>query len=732
MNKQEITDYFVKIANALEHKRLKEVFDNLTFFLSKVQNWQLKEKLNESEDTYKRILTYLAKGIRDPEREKIFNNLLRSLYGVADTIELQIRTDIDSSYFYKRRKSYLSQNTTSQEKLIKSMRDIIGKITWLSLSEKEGKNNKRIQAEKQKEEIIRNIFYAILFSEQWFPNTKKEWSEVLKSQINPVILTGLIITALTLSLLENFDEQKALLLFESAENKNEEIRQRALIGIILFLRKYDKRLYLYPDINNRLQYLAEDNDFIKQIRLILLQFIFSKETEKISRRITDEIMPEMFKKSTKPNNKFRLEDSFSDTWAMEDRNPEWQDVIKNADIEEKIQEISMLQIEGADVMHSSFIQMKHYPFFQEWSNWFIPFSILSDYLNNKEMYGVAQALSKSTMMCNSDKHSLYLTVTLMPQDIRKMTLEQLSLETDAVQEMLTEESITDSKKINIIARQYIQDLYRFYKAHPQKQDFIDIFELKPEFYQVPSIAQLIDSKENLSIIGEFYFNKNHFEEAADIFDRLLKEDPNNSELYQKKAYCLQIQNRLEEALNTYLKAELLNANNSWIMKKIALCYLLLKQPEKALFYYKKVKQFNPDNLSVQLNIGHCYLELKNYNEALKLYFKVEYLDKNKQRAWRPIAWCSFLIGKYEQAWDYFKKIMQTTPNATDYLNAGHTQLAMGNNQEAIHLYGLSLKSPDNSIEKFIKSFANDVPDLVRAGVKEEDIPLILDQIMYDV
>jgi tetratricopeptide (TPR) repeat protein len=126
------------------------------------------------------------------------------------------------------------------------------------------------------------------------------------------------------------------------------------------------------------------------------------------------------------------------------------------------------------------------------------------------------------------------------------------------------------------------------------------------------------------------------------------------------------------------------------------------------------------------------LELKNYDEALKSYFKVEYLDKNKCKAWRPIAWSSFLSGKYEQAWDYFKKIMESNPNATDYLNAGHTQLALGNNKEAIHLYGLSLKSPENSLEKFKEMFSDDIPDIVLAGVKKQDIPFILDRIMYDV
>jgi tetratricopeptide (TPR) repeat protein len=731
MINQEISSYFERIAGYLEQKRLKEAFEVLTFLLSKLQNWQLKERLNDLEDNYKRMLNYLTEGIYDPEREKVFHDILRAVYQVTDIVEFQIRANTDASFFYDRRRLYLYNPSETFEQMLHTLSEVREKIVLLSLLEEPENNNELIQLERQKEQTIRMLFYSILLSDYWSFDTRKKWSKVLNNPQNPLILSCLVITALTLNLLETFDEQKAILLFESAENENEEVKCRALTGIVLFLRKYDKRLYLYPDINNRLQHLSENAVFVKQILHILLQFIFSRDTEKITRRITEEIIPEMLKIGPKFGSKFRWEDWMSESGNNEP-NPEWQDLIKKAGIEDKLIEISELQMEGADVMHSSFIHLKNYPFFTEFCNWFLPFTVLSDFLNNKEMRGLSKILSESNMMCNSDKYSFYLTVAMMPDSQRKIALKQLSVELDTVREMLKEESINNSKRINTIVRQYIQDLYRFYKVHPNRKDFTDIFEVKPEFYQVPSIARLIDNKENLSIISEFYFNKNYFEEAAEIYNLLLKKDPDNHVLYQKKGYCLQMQGDIKGALEVYLNAELFNANNSWIIKKLAHCYHLLKQPEEALLYYKKAERLNPDNFSIQLNIGHCYLELKNYDEALKSYFKVEYLDKNKFKAWRPIAWCSFLTGKYEQGRDYFKKIMETNPNATDYLNAGHTQLALGNNKEAIHLYSLSLKHPDNSLEKFMEAFANDIPDIVQSGVKEEDIPFILDRVMYDL
>lgn len=732
MTKQEFQSYFQKTTETLEQKRLKEAFDLITFLLSNLQNWQLKEKLFELEDNYKMMLRYLTDGVKDPQRENIYYDLLRSVYQIADLTTLQIKTANSWSFYYDNRKSLEFYVPETSLQLIENLNDLTSKISLTDLLEEgEAKIKNLKEQEKEREKLESKIFRKIWLSDPWDSGEAQSWAGVLSNKLNPNSLLSLIISAITLSLEEAFDERKIVLLFDACESENEEIRQRALTGVLLFLRRYDKRLYLYPQINNRLEHLAENKGFTNDIRNIILQFILSKETEKITRIIKEEILPEMIKISPKISNKIKLDDLMNDS-GFDDKNPEWQNLIEEAGLNDKLQEFSELQMEGADVMHSSFIHLKNYAFFNEFSNWFVPFSMRSEDIGNEEMAGLINVLTNSSILCNSDKYSFYFSISNMPEAYRKMMISQFSSESSAVQEMMKEELPDNSKKINPVARQYIQDLYRFYKLYPKRRDFQDIFEIKPDFYQVPSIEKLISDPETLMIIGEYYFNRNYFKEAVAIFDRMLEDDGNNEILLQKKGYCLQMQGKLEEALDNYLKAELINPNNSWTIKKLAYCYRALKQPREALGYYRKAEQLNPNNLSIELNVGHCYLELKDYTEALKSYFKVEYLADNKERAWRPIAWCSFLIGKYEQAMDYFKKIMEANPNATDFLNAGHTELAMGNTKEAVRLYGLSLKFPENSLDKFKEAFLTDVPDLINAGISKEDIPFLMDKIMYDL
>jgi tetratricopeptide (TPR) repeat protein len=320
----------------------------------------------------------------------------------------------------------------------------------------------------------------------------------------------------------------------------------------------------------------------------------------------------------------------------------------------------------------------------------------------------------------------------MPDSYRKMMSSQMLSElSEALKQENESQLIPKDKQAENISNQYIHDLYRFYKIHPRKKDFEDIFAGPLTIHKTQSIGQFVSDSKSLMSIGEYCFGKNQLKDAKDIFIRLSQQDAaTDAVIFQKIGYCEQMEGNIEAALAAYLKSDLIASGNSWTLKKIAYCYRMLKNPEEALAYYQKVETLNPDNLSVQLNIGHCYLELKKYKEALKSYFKVEYLNSTGTKSQRPIAWCSFLTGKFEQATQYYEKILNTQPEMTDYVNYGHTLLAMKDNKRATELYKSAIHAPQSSKEKFIKIFNEDIPELLHAGIKENDIPIVIDQVLY--
>ena len=395
-----------------------------------------------------------------------------------------------------------------------------------------------------------------------------------------------------------------------------------------------------------------------------------------------------------------------------------------------------MQQEGADIMHSTFIHLKHFPFFHETSNWFVPFTTDYSAFNNpaNPIDGtekqVLETMTFAGFMCNSDKFSLYFSMMQLPKEARKMMMTQFNAEATAMIQQKKEEIIHKYGKTEIIAGQYIQDLYRFFKLYPSHLDFTDIFTLPLDFHNLQALRPYISDKESLTTIAEYYLRKNYFNDALTVFNRLAEADPDNPTLFQKIGYCKEMADDFQGALEAYLHADLLEAGSKWLTRRIAGCYRSLKQPEEALKYYRRYEAMAPDNLSVQISIGHCHLELKDYNEALKCFFKVDYLDSKSHKAWRPIAWCSFLTGKYDQARNYYKKIIAHQPSEQDWLNAGHTEWALQNIKGALHCYEEAVRKANGGFQAFLELFNQDIPDLLIAGIDLSEVPLMLDLLKY--
>ena len=143
------------------------------------------------------------------------------------------------------------------------------------------------------------------------------------------------------------------------------VNQRAIVGIVITALFHEHRIMMYPEARAKLSLLNEDADFIKNLHTIQIQLQLSRETQKIDRKMREEIIPEMMK-----NPKLNLEGLDEDA---EDHNPEWEEWIDRSGITDKLRELGELQMSGADVYMSTFSQLKQFPFFRKISHWFYPF-----------------------------------------------------------------------------------------------------------------------------------------------------------------------------------------------------------------------------------------------------------------------------------------------------------------------------------------------------------------------
>lgn len=420
----------------------------------------------------------------------------------------------------------------------------------------------------------------------------------------------------------------------------------------------------------------------------------------------------------------------------DDKNPDWEDAFEQSGLGDKLREMNELQLEGADVYMSTFSSLKSYPFFREVQNWFYPFSKQqSNVLKALKQVGnegssLLDLILQSGFFSNSDKYSLFFTIHQLPKMQQEMMLSQLNEQ--QVAELAEKSNAETMKKFNArpgtASNQYLHDLYRFFKLSVRRNEFRDIFKEKLDLHHVPALDNLLYCEEELFPIADFYLSKERWDEAIDIYKELIEIggfEGEGAEYYQKFGYALQKRKRYAEAIEAYLKADTLKPDNIWNNRHLATCYRLNRNYEAALAYYKKVEEATPEASTAVFYIGSCLAELGQYEEALNYFFKLDFIESNCVKAWRGIGWCSFISLKYEQAMKYYEKIIEHKPLAIDYMNAGHVAWVMGNIQKAAVLYGKAITACGTR-ERFLEMFHKDEEPLLKQGIREEDIPLMLD------
>ncbi|MBN1414503.1 MAG: tetratricopeptide repeat protein [Bacteroidales bacterium] len=733
MKYDELNRIYNQIAGYIAAKRLKDAFDALALLANRCENRDLKTQLDNHLDTYRNMLKYSFELTGDPEKEQVYNRLLKALTELADDMKEDIIINynlLNYSNIKKKTRQEAELSETVSKQYIQQL-NLEREIEQL-LKESGSKGDAGKAAGNRK--AVSDLFQLIWMTDKFQDTEIRLVSGICSSRSFPWYDKCVVVSALTLSLMRHFDSKKIGLLFDFFEASEHQVWQRALTGLITGLIFYDRRLGFYPEISQRLKAKQGDKTIEKYTEAVIIQFIKAKETEKITKRIQEEILPEMMKMKSKLEDKLDLEGMIP-AENRDEKNPEWETFFKDSpDVYHKLEEFSNLQMEGADVFLGAFAYLKRFDFFAEISNWFLPFfneheNVKEALSNVKEGFDVkqfAEGIERTHFLCNSDKYSFCLNVKHMPPLQKSTIMELFNMELKAMNEMVSEdEKINAELRDKAVFTQYFQDLYRFYKLHPLKAEFHDIFTLPLPVIDLQFFQILVDNPVIIRNIGEFYFEKNNYAEALGIFERIIDKEK-DFELFEKIAFCHQKLDHYAQALEYYHKAEIMDSGRLWLIYRIAWCYKRTGNFEKAIEYYQRAGKLEPDNLQIQTHIGQAYMEMEDYETALKYFFKVEYSQPDNLKIQRPIGWCSFVLGKFDTARKYFEKTIASSGNKNDYLNLGHVEWCLGNKSAAIQQYKHSIKASSGDMAWFSKTMQEDSRYLINHGIKSFDIPLMID------
>ncbi|PIF02610.1 MAG: hypothetical protein CR987_01110, partial [Draconibacterium sp.] len=231
--------------------------------------------------------------------------------------------------------------------------------------------------------------------------------------------------------------------------------------------------------------------------------------------------------------------------------------------------------------------------------------------------------------------------------------------------------------------------------------------------------------------AEYYFESGYYKQAIDIYLHLSEEEQTpNPEIFEKLGYAYFKLNQYEKALSFFKKAELFDSNRIWNLKQIAFCYQHLKNSEKAMEYFLDAARLDEHNLTIQKHIAFAYLREGQFEEALSYFLKIHESIPNNKQIIRSIVWCAFVVGKIDLAHHHALEMVENDPNPHDLVNYGHIQWVKHDMDDVAKYYKACIKHPDSSLKQFLTTMHNDKQYLIKNGVNEADIPVILDYVRY--
>ena len=714
-----------EVLGHLEARNLSAAINGLESFLSVHPNQINSDRLHAVRTDYQLMADYWKRGFKDPQLPALYQSLLQRLYVLCANISRSYAIGHNSflSSIYLRQ--HMSARDWSPQNIREELEAFVSDVAILELEPPQQRETKQRELYRQHQHDMNVLFDQILTSDIWTDGIATVMEDML---LSPTVDTNdqqLIISAMMLSTLEHFDMAKFRTLIHVYEKAvDERVRQRALVGWVLTL---NSRLVasIYPEQIDLVHHLLEDEDHCKELVELQEQIVFCMNAEHDTQTIQREIMPDLMKNQSFRMTRNGIEETEED--PMEDILHPGEQERKLEQMEASFQRMVNMQKQGSDIYFGGFSQMKRFTFFNELSNWFMPF-----YLNHPDVVEVMDKTGLNRFLnvmvekgpfCNSDKYSFVFAfqqvINQIPQNMREMLMRGEA----TVNELATEEL----ESAAYIRRTYLQDLYRFFRLFPMRMAFVNPFDVDGSYL---FFADPIFSKTHLEL---FFNDVTAFFLKQDRLYNVLKllanygEARRDFQFWMMSGYLAQhYANESALAFNdlqSYTNALEIQPDHERALAGLARALFSREMYEEALGTYDKLLTICPEKKSYRLNYAVSLTNLGRYDEALKELYRLNYEMLDDRNVNRVLAWTLVCEGKYEAADKIYDQLLAASNvHPDDLLNYGYSLWFSGHIDEAADCFHRFLKETDCEPEFILENEA----DLLREkGITEPEQQMML-------
>lgn len=723
MNAKELLD------NALGHLRKKNISRAISLLdlLYKEQPSLLGcDEFENIKVSFGLLLEYMQKNVEDPHRDDFYITLLQRLYAVTANLKVSWHCKHTPIYIDSFRKS--NHLNTSYDFLRTVLEEFVSDVALLSLKEDVVRKQKQEELYERHLVFIDRLFSTIIISLQWNDDERDFYEKLLLAPTIDVIDQQIIIAAVMMSGMNQFDVNKFKLLVNIYSKATEEgVRQRALVGWVLMLSEEG---FIYNEYKKIIEDLCCNKNIAKTLYELQIQFLLSKDAKKDNAAIERDIMPDIIK----------AQNLQSDRIGINLENKISEDDIFNAHAEEemmekmedKINKMGEMFRNGSDVYFGGFRQMKSFPIFRSIVTWFSPFYAEHPGLRQVcEKVGadkIIDTLVKNGAFCESDKYSFTCALGAVIDRIPPQMKE--ALYSNATLMPLGGLDVEHLCAPVYIRRMFIQDLYRFFELFPNLTGIVNPFNQIKVILESPNILFFINKvfektgldAYKLKVAFQLYKRKMKYETSSLL--RTFKEEKSDYYALSAKAALPMVN------FNDFTKAIALDPSNEWALEGYAKGLLYVSMYDKAEKLYLQLMKEHPDNLSYTLNYTLCLLNLDKLEEAKSMIFKVYYKYDTNKNVKRLFAWIMLKDDNIEKAYNVYTELLEMpSVKAEDYLNAGYSRWFKGDIDEASKLFKRWATHVNQSETSLDREFARDKDLLDKYGIS--DVSKILMQALVE-
>jgi len=637
---------------------------------------QYTEELENINESFKYMLHYMEAGTADPQRERMYADMLVKLKKVVRNMRADYRRrNVD---FYKDAVAHMHHGMPMSENGIKMMlEDFVGDATMLQLEPEESRAAKEKELYTRHYSFMQSLFNYIVTSDLWTKEQADRFADII---ISPTVDSNdaqLMVSAVMLAAMNNFDTNKFRILTEVYKSTaDEKVRQKALVGWLFSMCDTEDF-----DIQQKLiSELCMSDSCVRDIVDLQKQVLFCMNAEKDNDLIQRDIMPTLIKNSNISVSRFGITEK-EDAPLQDILDPGAQDRAME-ETEAKFQQMMNMQKSGADIYFGGFSQMKRFPFFYTLSNWFCPFST-----NHPDLMAKTEKLRGNKFLdnllangpfCDSDKYSFALAMATvidrLPPNISEMMGNSEALGPIA--------AMAETTSTAYMRRQILQDLYRFFRLYRWNEQIYNPFASDNCLFVLDKLFHGTGVEDGIEDIGYFLIKRHEGNLLGKIVEQLDMKQTVPA-LMLVGAYNLDYTADYEKAMLSFTGARNIDPDNEKAANGYAKAAMLSGNTDKARTAFARLYEMHPEKKSLAMDYCVTLAKCGDFETANKVAYRMSFDFPESQNVRRILAWVLMGNGNLKQADKEYQRLLASgTSVAVDYLNAGYCKWFAGEISEA--------------------------------------------------